>query len=93
MKKITSIICLIFLLAAIFALPISAAAPYQTYTYSIDGKALYSPEAYVPASSINSDYMGLGTPLKDPADLEVDENKNVYFADTGNNRIVVLDPY
>ena len=93
MKKITSIICLIFLLATMLALPISAAAPYQTYTYSIEGKALYSPEAYVPASSINSDYMGLGTPLKDPADIEVDENKNVYIADTGNNRVVVLDPY
>ena len=93
MKKITSIICLIFLLATMLALPISAAAPYQTYTYSIEGKALYSPEAYVPASSIDSNYMGLGTPLKDPADLEVDENKNVYIADTGNNRVVVLDPY
>ncbi|MBO7250631.1 MAG: YIP1 family protein [Clostridia bacterium] len=93
MKKLTSIICLIFVLVMIFALPINAAAPYQTYTYSINGKPLYSPEAYVPASAINSDYMGLSTPIANPSDLEVDENGNVYIADTDNNRIVVLDPY
>ena len=82
-----------FVLAMLFALPINAAAPYQTYTYSIDGKALYSPDAYVPASTISSDYMGLTTALKDPSDIEVDENQNVYIADSGNNRVVVLDPY
>ena len=59
MKKLTSIICLMFVLVMIFALPINAAAPYQTYTYSINGEALYSPDAYTPVKTINAAYMGL----------------------------------
>lgn len=48
-----------FVLIMIFALPASASAPYQTYTYSIDGKALYSPDAYTPVKSIDAAYMGI----------------------------------
>ena len=59
MKKITSIICLMFALLMIFALPISAAAPYQTYTYSINGSALHSPDAYSPVKTIDAAYMGI----------------------------------
>jgi len=59
MKKLTSIICLVFVALMVLALPISAATPYQTYTYSIAGKALYSPDAYTPAKSVDSTYMGL----------------------------------
>ncbi len=59
MKKVTSIIALIFAFVMIMALPISASAPYQTYTYSISGTALYSPDAYTPTKSIDSAYMGL----------------------------------
>ena len=59
MKKITAIICIVFAFIMVFALPAGAAAPYQTYTYSISGTALYSPEAYTPAKSVDSAYMGL----------------------------------
>lgn len=59
MKKITAVICVVFVILMIFALPASAAAPYQTYTYSINGTALYSPDAYVPDFSVDSAYMGL----------------------------------
>ena len=44
------------------SLPVSAGAPYQTYTYSIYGTALYSPDAYTPAKTIDSTYMGLDNP-------------------------------
>ena len=79
----------------VLSLPVSAAAPYQTYTYSIDGTALYSPDAYTPAKTIDSAYMGLpkDKPLKNPSDLEVDDMGNVYIADTDNSRIIVLDRY
>ncbi len=59
MKKITSVIRVVVVLIMLFAIPASAAAPYQTYTYSITGTALYSPDAYMPAKSIDSTYMGL----------------------------------
>lgn len=59
MKKLRTVICLAFAILMILALPISAATPYQTYTYSIDGKALLSPNAYLPEKLVDSTYMGL----------------------------------
>jgi len=48
----------------------SAAEPYQTYTYSIEGEALYSPAAYSPVMTVDSKYMGLledkGIAIDDP---------------------------
>ena len=48
MKKAISIIAVLIAAITLLALPISAVTPYYTYTYSIDGKALRSPHAYVP---------------------------------------------
>lgn len=93
MKKVTSIICLVFVALMLFSLPISAAKPYQTYTYSISGFALSSPDAYTPLMTVDSDYMGLKKAIADPKDLVVDADNNVYIADAKNNRIVVLDRY
>ena len=59
MKKFTAISCVIFALIMALALPASAATPYQTYTYSIDGVALHSPDAYTPARQVNAREMGM----------------------------------
>ena len=59
MKKFSVILCLVFVAIMVFALPVSAATPYQTYTYSINGTALYSPDAYSPAKTVDSTYIGL----------------------------------
>ncbi len=94
MKKLTKILalaaCLILVLGC---MPLGAITPYSTYTYSIDGFALMSPDAYVPDRQVDSAYMGLETPIDDPRDMVVDGNKNIYIADAANNRIVVLDRY
>ncbi len=94
MKKSIKILALTACLMLVFGcLPIAAITPYSTYTYSIDGFALQSPDAYVPDRQIDSEYMGVEPAIDDPRDLVVDENKNVYIADAANNRIVVLDRY
>ena len=116
MKKFSTILCLVFVAIMVFALPASAATPYQTYTYSISGTALHSPDAYAPAKTIDSTYIGLldkevmlelypeliykpdvlkkkMVAFEDAADLETDEDGNVYIADSKNNRILVLDRY
>ncbi|MBE6533344.1 MAG: hypothetical protein E7678_00010 [Ruminococcaceae bacterium] len=59
MKKTISIISIVIVAIMVLALPLSAATPYHTYTYSIDGKDLRSPDAYVPDQEITSAYMGL----------------------------------
>lgn len=93
MKKFVKIICFAFAILLLAATPLAAAKPYQTYTYSISGTALYSPDAYTPVLTVDSSYMGLTTAIGDPRDLEVDEDHNVYIADPKTNRIVCLDRY
>ena len=94
MKKLTKIFALAAALILVLGcMPLGAITPYSTYTYSIDGFALMSPDAYVPDRQIDSAYMGVEPAIDDPRDLVVDNNKNVYIADAANNRIVVLDRY
>ena len=59
MKKIISIMFVLVMTLALFALPVSASSPYQTYTYSIDGTALNSPDAYTPQREVDAKKMGL----------------------------------
>ena len=94
MKKITSILSVIFVLLMIASIPVGAYSSYQTYTYDIEGNPLSSPDAYTPLDQrIDSSVMGLSTPLNNVNDMIVDENRNIYLADTGNNRIVILDSF
>ena len=98
MKKLNSkkILCLLFavlLTVSGFIFTASASSAYQTYIYGIDGKALYSPDAYTAIKAVNSVDMGLEVPLSNPGDMVTDDAGNIYIADTGNNRIVVLDRY
>ena len=64
MKKAISIVAIVLVLITVLALPASAASSYHTYTYSIDGVALRSPDAYVPAKEVDAAYMGLTDPVK-----------------------------
>ncbi len=93
MKKLISVIAFVFAMVLLLAAPVGAVKSYQTYTYSIDGYALYSPDAYTPIKMIDSTYMGLPSVIDDPGDLVVDDKDNVYIADSGNDRIIVLDRY
>ena len=74
MKKATLFLCMVFVVIMALSLPASAATSYYTYTYSIAGTSLRSPDAYTPDREVNSDYMGL-TDLNKLAELypELDE--------------------
>ena len=96
MKKITSVLLVILSLAMIIPMAVlstSASSAYKTYTYSINGEALYSPDAYSADNALTYTKMGLDKNLKEPKDLETDSDGNVYIADSGNNRILVLNRY
>jgi len=93
MKNIVRIVALVFAAIMLFAVPVSAAKPYQTYTYSIDGFPLNSPDAYTPIMTVDSKYMGLSKAFDDPRDLFVDKDMNVYLVDAKNNMVHVLDRY
>ncbi|MBR4872247.1 MAG: YIP1 family protein [Clostridia bacterium] len=93
MKKITLSIVFALVFLMLLAVPASAFNSFQTYTYSINGDPLYSPDAYIPVATYNSTHMGLETALSSPNDMVVDEDMNVYIADMAANTIVVLDRY
>ncbi len=59
MKKATSLLCIVFAVIMVLALPVSAASSYHTYTYSIAGEPLRSPDAYTPDTKVDASYMGL----------------------------------
>ncbi len=93
MKKISRIIAALLCLLVLMGIPAMAAtAPYKTYTYSMSGQSLYSPDAYVPDRVITNFEMGISTALLNPKDIFVDAEKNIYVADSGNNRVLVCDP-
>ena len=99
MKKIAKILVLTLAFILVFgAVASSAYVAYDTYTYSISGKQMLSPAAYSTNTSVTSTDMGLkdkfgGLQLSGAEDIVTDELGNVYIADTGNNRIVVLNKY
>ncbi len=81
------------LAAAVAALGTCAGAkelPYDTYTYDYRENVMLTPAAYVPNGRITGQTAGT-TDFKEPQDLCVAPDGLVYVADTGNNRIVVLD--
>ncbi len=84
------LLCIVTLFGAV--MPVSAAEPYQTYTYSSDGFALYSPAAYSPYKTVDSKTMGLDIAFDAATDLFVDFENRVYIADTTNSRIIVISP-
>ena len=96
MKKITSVLLVVLsliLLGSALTVGASASSAYQTYTYSINGDALYSPDAYAAVKTVDYLTMGLTQDFKNPQDMITDSEGNVYIADTDNSRIVCLDRY
>ena len=93
MKKLTSVLCLLFVFLMVLSIPVGAARTYQTYTYSIDGKALYSPDAYTAQKTIDAAAMGLDLTMLNASDIAVDQDENVYIVDTDRDRIICLDRY
>lgn len=76
-------ICVVTIVIAL--LPTYAAA-YSTYTYSIDGTQLASPDAYTPQKVYDSNALGIieatGYAIGDPVDLVVDDQGNIYICET-----------
>ena len=95
MKKLVRIFALVLCLMTLIGGMGSYAAAYKSYTYSIYGLPVDSPDAYTPDRQIDAASMGLSKSsvafLADPADMTIDDKNNVYIVDRGNNRVVMLD--
>ncbi|MGN7357200.1 hypothetical protein ACTHPF_07505 [Paenibacillus sp. SAF-054] len=61
-----------------------------SYNYSFWNDTTPAPAAYEPVLLLNGAQLGVG-PFKNPSDIHVTADKQIYVLDSGNNRIVVLD--
>ncbi len=92
-RKKLYLIPIIVLLLSANSIQASANAnvPYQTYNYDYWNNVYNTPAAYLPEGNLSGAELGTGS-FTNPQDLYVADDGRVYIADTGNNRIVVLDP-
>lgn len=89
MKKFISILLIIFLMGS-FSIYASAFEPYNNYTYDINGESKGEPQAYLPVEAISGTKIGAGE-FNAPKDIFISDSREIYVADTGNNRIVVFN--
>ncbi len=90
MKKYIKFLVALVLIICFATVSVSAATPYETYTYSYSGAVQISPAAYNPQIKIAE--FGEAGILKSPNDILYDSKRDlIIIADTGNNRIVVTD--
>ena len=69
---------------------VQASAEQSSYNYSFWREAVPAPPAYLPTMIINGPELGIDA-LQTPSDIHVSSAHDIYIADTGNNRIVILD--
>ena len=82
LKRVLSLLAVILAAVLLFSVPAAA----DSYTYNYKQEAVPTPEAAsvaIYADRAHMDLPGNGT-LKDANDVDVDDNGNVYIADTGN---------
>jgi DNA-binding beta-propeller fold protein YncE len=87
MKKVILITVLIINLLTLTLAGVS----YYTYIYNERRRPVPSLPGFEPEEIITSENIGLNKPLSSPKDIFIDKKGNIYIADTGNNRIVILD--
>lgn len=64
--------------------------PYHSYTYDFWSEPVAAPQAYQPLKVIGGKELEIDN-FRKPQDIFAWNNSLVYVADTGNNRIVVID--
>ncbi len=90
-KRVRALFLCLMLLPAAFYTAAAEEAPYSGYTYNRYGQPVPSPIGYRVKAVFDNAAMGT-TGLNGPQDLMYDPQHNeLYIADTGNARIVVLD--
>lgn len=84
-RRIIGVLLLLLLLLG--SMPAQAAVPYYTLTLDMDGKLVETQNAYEPLRFMTN--FGEET-LKKPEDIQIGPDGNLYIADTGNKRVLVV---
>ena len=87
MRKRVPALLLLAVLLIIQAASALASVPYRTFTLGVDGNLVQTQAAYEPIRTMTR----FGeTTLKNPADMRLGPDGNLYIADDGNTRILVI---
>ncbi|WP_343049843.1 NHL repeat-containing protein [Paenibacillus phytohabitans] len=81
-------------LLIVYAAPAPAhadSAPYESYNYNYWEEAVPAPAAYIPDRTLSGKDLGVGD-FREPGDMAVAASGLIYIADSGNGRIICLDP-
>lgn len=92
MKKwMLSVIAAVLVFAGALPQASALSSPYESYTYNYYRDAVPLPAPYLPERAVTGMDLGVGA-FRSPNDLYVTEDGYVYILDSGNNRIIALDP-
>ncbi len=90
MKRWISIFILALMLLSEPTKAFAQTLPYDTYNYDSKKNIVYTPAAYIPEEVYFGTDLECGE-FSGPKDMFIAENGTLYVADTGNNRIVVMN--
>lgn len=83
-------LCLAVTMMTGMSLKAEAQSSYNTYSYDEWDESVAAPASYLPVTAKNGLEIGAGA-LNTPQDFFMDGDGHLYVADTGNNRILILD--
>lgn len=91
MKKITVCLSALVLLMSLFgSMTASALSTKLDYQYDENKHSISGPVTYEVKERIYGSDLGVEK-LDEPSDIFIDENNNIYIADSGNNRVLIFD--
>jgi len=93
LKRIVAVLLIALVLVSAVPLVVRAAdsVPYDSYVYDYWEYIVFTPAPYVPGDTISGITLEIGA-FNDPQGIFVAHDDAVYIADTGNSRIVILEP-
>lgn len=83
----TALVCIL----SFSCLADSAFAPYNSYLYDEKGETVHIPHSYLPTGYLTGDSWNVGA-MSAPEDMMVADDGHVYISDTGNNRVLIVEP-
>jgi len=101
MKKVKNRVFLLFLLTIFLQIFSSVdvyayiiedmeEVPYYQYNYDVYQHEIPSAAGYFPTKAIKGEDIGVGK-LKNPTDIFVDSNNQIYIMDSGNKRVIICN--
>lgn len=91
MRKIIACLTVCILLFSVCGgVSVSALSKKLDYQYDENNHSIPGPVTYDASSRIYGTDLGVGM-FDEPSDLFIDENNNMYVADSGNNRILIFN--